>query len=40
MQITGRVRWAEKFAAKLGGADGLKAEGEDFSGKVAPSVSA
>jgi inner membrane protein involved in colicin E2 resistance len=41
MQITGRVRWAEKFAAKPdGGANGMKNGGEDFSGKVAPSVSA
>jgi hypothetical protein len=39
MQITGRVRWAEKFSAKPGG-DGDKAASEDFSGKVAPSVSA
>jgi inner membrane protein involved in colicin E2 resistance len=41
MQITGRVRWAEKFAAKTeGGAGGIRNGGEDFSGKVAPSVSA
>ncbi|HEX6183736.1 MAG TPA: inner membrane CreD family protein [Pyrinomonadaceae bacterium] len=39
MQITGRVRWAEKFSAKPEGGGG-KANGEDFSGKVAPSVSA
>ncbi|HEX8351452.1 MAG TPA: inner membrane CreD family protein [Pyrinomonadaceae bacterium] len=39
MQITGRVRWSEKFAAKPGG-DGGEAADEDFSGKVAPSVSA
>jgi hypothetical protein len=39
MQITGRVRWAEKFAAKPGGGGG-KDEPADFSGKVAPSVSA
>jgi hypothetical protein len=37
MQITGRVRWAEKFASKPGGGN---ATPEDFSGKVAPSVSA
>ena len=37
MQITGRVRWAEKFSAKPGG--GGTAVPEDFSGKVAPSVS-
>jgi inner membrane protein involved in colicin E2 resistance len=41
MQITGRMRWSEKFAGKTGdGADGLKNGGADFSGKVAPSVSA
>lgn len=39
MQITGRVRWAEKFSAKLGG-DDEKDVPSDFSGKVAPSVSA
>ncbi|HEX7956881.1 MAG TPA: inner membrane CreD family protein [Pyrinomonadaceae bacterium] len=38
MQITGRIRWAEKFAAQPGGAG--KDSPEDFSGKVAPSVSA
>jgi inner membrane protein involved in colicin E2 resistance len=38
MQITGRVRWSEKFAAKSDG-DGKDAP-TDFSGKVAPSVSA
>ena len=37
MQITGRVRWAEKFSARPEG--GGRANGEDFSGKVAPSVS-
>jgi inner membrane protein involved in colicin E2 resistance len=37
MQITGRVRWAEKFAARP---DGGKDTNHDFSGKVAPSVSA
>ncbi|HEX8285333.1 MAG TPA: inner membrane CreD family protein [Pyrinomonadaceae bacterium] len=37
MQITGRVRWAEKFAAKPGGDRDAPS---DFSGKVAPSVSA
>ena len=40
MQITGRVRWAEKFAARPGGGDGGKDTPADFSGKVAPSVSA
>jgi inner membrane protein involved in colicin E2 resistance len=39
MQITGRVRWAEKFSSKPNG-DGVKDEPTDFSGKVAPSVSA
>ena len=39
MQITGRVRWAEKFSMKPEG-DGDKDEPSDFSGKVAPSVSA
>jgi inner membrane protein involved in colicin E2 resistance len=39
MQITGRVRWAEKFASKQNG-DGGRDEPADFSGKVAPSVSA
>src|SRR5215213_4246891 len=39
MQITGRVRWAEKFSAKPGGG-GDKDTPSDFSGKVAPSVSA
>ena len=39
MQITGRVRWAEKFAARPGGDAGKDAPA-DFSGKVAPSVSA
>lgn len=38
MQITGRVRWAEKFSAKSGG--GASDAPTDFSGKVAPSVSA
>ncbi|HEX8188782.1 MAG TPA: inner membrane CreD family protein [Pyrinomonadaceae bacterium] len=38
MQITGRVRWAEKFSAGAGGG-GEKDEPSDFSGKVAPSVS-
>jgi inner membrane protein involved in colicin E2 resistance len=37
MQITGRVRWAEKFASKPEG--GGQQEPADFSGKVAPSVS-
>jgi inner membrane protein involved in colicin E2 resistance len=36
MQITGRVRWAEKFAARPNGGGDAPA---DFSGKVAPSVS-
>jgi inner membrane protein involved in colicin E2 resistance len=40
MQITGRVRWAEKFSAKPGGPEGDKDAPSDFSGKVAPSVSA
>ena len=43
MQITGRVRWAEKFAPKHdggGGAGDSKPSGEDFAGKPAPSVSA
>ena len=39
MQITGRVRWAEKFAARPEGGAGSAPGGEDFSGKVAPSVS-
>jgi inner membrane protein involved in colicin E2 resistance len=39
MQITGRVRWAEKFSAKPGG-PGEEDTPADFSGKVAPSVSA
>ncbi|MBV8858916.1 MAG: inner membrane CreD family protein [Acidobacteria bacterium] len=39
MQITGRVRWAEKFSAKPEGG-GDKDSPSDFSGKVAPSVSA
>src|ERR1044072_507833 len=39
MQITGRVRWAEKFSNKPEGG-GDKDTPEDFSGKVAPSVSA
>ena len=39
MQITGRVRWADKFNAKPEG-DGDKDAPSDFSGKVAPSVSA
>jgi inner membrane protein involved in colicin E2 resistance len=39
MQITGRVRWAEKFAARPGG--GARGDApSDFSGKAAPSVSA
>jgi inner membrane protein involved in colicin E2 resistance len=41
MQITGRVRWAEKFATKQDGATGdAKPAGEEFAGKPAPSVSA
>ena len=40
MQITGRVRWADKFSAGTGGADEGGGEPADFSGKVAPSVSA
>jgi inner membrane protein involved in colicin E2 resistance len=39
MQITGRVRWAEKFASKPGDANGGKAANEKFSNKPAPSVS-
>jgi inner membrane protein involved in colicin E2 resistance len=39
MQITGRVRWAEKFSARPEGG-GDKDAPSDFSGKVAPSVSA
>src|SRR5215213_3758305 len=39
MQITGRVRWAEKFSAKPEGG-GDNDTPTDFSGKVAPSVSA
>lgn len=41
MQITGRVRWAEKFAPKQDGDAGqAKPSGEEFAGKPAPSVSA
>jgi inner membrane protein involved in colicin E2 resistance len=40
MQITGRVRWAEKFAPKQGGGDDAKPNGAEFAGKPAPSVSA
>ena len=40
MQITGRVRWAEKFSAKPGGPNEKRDVPDDFSGKVAPSVSA
>lgn len=40
MQITGRVRWAEKFAPKPdGGPTDSKPAGEEFAGKPAPSVS-
>jgi inner membrane protein involved in colicin E2 resistance len=39
MQITGRVRWSEKFSAKPEGG-GDEGAPSDFSGKVAPSVSA
>lgn len=41
MQITGRVRWAEKFAPKQdgGGSGDAKPAGEEFAGKPAPSVS-
>jgi hypothetical protein len=39
MQITGRVRWAEKFSSRPEGGGGND-EPSDFSGKVAPSVSA
>ena len=37
MQITGRVRWADKFASKQ---DDVKPNGDEFTGKTAPSVSA
>jgi len=40
MQITGRVRWAEKFSAKPGGPGEGKDAPPDFTDKVAPSVSA
>lgn len=41
MQITGRVRWAEKFAPKQDGSAGqAKPSGEEFAGKPVPSVSA
>lgn len=40
MQITGRVRWAEKFAGKGEDSDRSEPSGEEFSGKPAPSVSA
>lgn len=40
MQVTGRVRWADKFSADTGGPDEDGDEPADFSGKVAPSVSA
>jgi inner membrane protein involved in colicin E2 resistance len=41
MQITGRVRWADKFAGRPGGgADAGKIANGEFSGKPAPSVSA
>jgi inner membrane protein involved in colicin E2 resistance len=36
MQITGRVRWADKFSPKH---DGGKPNGDEFTGKTAPSVS-
>ncbi len=39
MQITGRVRWAEKFSANPGGPGVGEETPADFSGKVAPSVS-
>jgi inner membrane protein involved in colicin E2 resistance len=39
MQITGRVRWAEKFAGKIDG-NSEKTMNETFTGKPAPSVSA
>jgi inner membrane protein involved in colicin E2 resistance len=39
MQITGRVRWAEKFAGKVEG-EGEKAADGNFTGKPAPSVGA
>jgi inner membrane protein involved in colicin E2 resistance len=40
MQITGRVRWAEKFSAHPDEGGGEDDPPPDFSGKVAPSVSA
>ncbi|MDT7689571.1 MAG: hypothetical protein QOE46_2330 [Acidobacteriota bacterium] len=40
MQITGRVRWAEKFASGTDNGANAKPAAEDFSGRVAPSVSA
>jgi inner membrane protein involved in colicin E2 resistance len=41
MQITGRVRWSEKFAAKPdNGTDSGKTANGEFAGKPAPSVSA
>src|SRR3989440_1036927 len=40
MQITGRVRWSEKFAARPdGGADAGRVANGEFAGKPAPSVS-
>jgi inner membrane protein involved in colicin E2 resistance len=40
MQITGRVRWAEKFAGKPLAGGGGDSSGGTFAGKPAPSVSA
>jgi inner membrane protein involved in colicin E2 resistance len=39
MQITGRVRWAEKFAAKKDGGGDSDPHAPEFTGKPAPSVS-
>jgi inner membrane protein involved in colicin E2 resistance len=40
MQMTGRMRWADKFAGKTDGdADGGKTTNGEFAGKPAPSVS-
>jgi inner membrane protein involved in colicin E2 resistance len=40
MQITGRVRWADRFAGKADGEAGGDSNGGTFAGKPAPSVSA
>jgi inner membrane protein involved in colicin E2 resistance len=39
MQITGRVRWADKFSGKADGGGDSKPDGTEFNGKPAPSVS-